>query len=168
MSWTPRVPCHSNTKWCNMNLLSSCNLNSSLVKVSSRSDVSCFFDIHHSHSCSFNRVWTKWIRFLLISRHWVSIYTSTWCNHGHTHLVLVSFPAKKSGSLALMVTLVDPHLGHYLRHPNFPQCSSSAWLSPNFVLWFPLVGPQTQKKHSQEPKILCMNSPPLGLPPPTF
>jgi hypothetical protein len=81
------------------------------------------------------------------------MYTSTWCNHGHTRLVLVSFPTKEFDNFALMVALVKLALGG-LWHPNFLQCGSSIWLSFDYVLWLPLVGPQTHEKHSQKPKIL--------------
>ncbi len=47
-------------------------------------------------------------------RHYVSIYTSIWYNHGRTRLVLVSFPAKEFGSLALKVVLAEPPLGAML------------------------------------------------------
>jgi len=39
------------------------------------------------------------------------MYAFTWCNHSRIHLVLVSFPAKESDNLALMVGLVEPPLG---------------------------------------------------------
>jgi len=94
-----------------MNLPSSHNLNSSQERVSSSSGVSCFWDIHHSHGCSFNMVWVKWIRSLLVLKCCVSIYASTWCDHGHTHLVFVSFPTKEFDSLTLMVALAEPPFG---------------------------------------------------------
>lgn len=68
-------------------------------------------NIHHSHACSFDKVWTKWICSLSILRLCISIYASICCNHNHTLLVLVSFLAKESNSLAFMVTLVKPPLG---------------------------------------------------------
>jgi hypothetical protein len=39
------------------------------------------------------------------------MYAFTWCNHGQTCLVLVSFLAKEFGNLTLMVALAEPPLG---------------------------------------------------------
>lgn len=53
----------------------------------------------------------KWIHFLSILRCCISIYTSTWCSHNHTFLVLVFFLAKESINLTSMVALAEPPLG---------------------------------------------------------
>ncbi len=78
---------------------------------SGRSDISYFWDTHHSHTCSFNKVWVKCIHSLSVLRCYVSIYAFTWCNHGCIHLVLVFFPMKEFGNLALMVTLAKLAFG---------------------------------------------------------
>ncbi len=39
------------------------------------------------------------------------MYASIWCNYNHTYFVLVSFPMKEFGSLALMATLAEPPFG---------------------------------------------------------
>lgn len=118
-----------------MNLSSNHNLNSSQVKVSSRFGVSCFWDIHHFHACSFNRVWVKWICSLLVSKCYVSIYASIWCNHGHTRLVLVSFLMKGSSSFALIIALAEPPLGALLMAPN----PFTMWFINLVVSWFYVV-----------------------------
>ncbi len=53
------------SRWFRCELLANRNFNSSQVRVSSRLGISYFWDIHHSHMCSFNKVWTKWISFTI-------------------------------------------------------------------------------------------------------
>jgi hypothetical protein len=57
------------------------------------------------------------MRSLSNSRHYISKYALTWCNHGHIIFVLVSFLAKESSNLALMATLAKPPLGVVLMTP---------------------------------------------------
>jgi hypothetical protein len=136
--WAPSSPWVSSkksipsqsTKWCGMNLSSNHNLNSFHVRVSSRSNVSYFWNIHHSHACSFNRVWMKRIHSLLVLRR-VSMYVYTWCNHSCNRLVFVYFCTKETGNLALLVTLAQPPLGALLMAPK----PSSMWFINLVVAW---------------------------------
>lgn len=128
-----------NTKWCNVNLPFNHNLNSSHVKVSRRSNVSYLRDIYHTHVCSFNRVWMKCFHFLLVSRCCISIYTSTLCNHNHTHFVLVSFFVKESNNLTFIlehISLMTPNLSMIqlkslanllLCITISPHCTTNSW-----------------------------------------
>ncbi len=61
----------------------------------------------------------KWIHFLSISKCCISKYTSIWCSHNHTLLVLVFFLAKESNNFTFMVPLVEPYFKHVpLMTPN--------------------------------------------------
>lgn len=77
------------------------------------------------------------------------------------------FFAKKFGNLALMVALVKLMLGAFLITPKL----STMRLISLAISWFrvvtSLVGPQTHRRHPQEPKILWMIFPLLEPFPPT-
>ncbi len=66
------------------------------------------------------------------------MYTSTWCNHGCTFFVLVFFPTKEFGNLALMATLVKPPLG---APPMIPHPSTIWLMSFAILLFYDVVCP---------------------------
>lgn len=114
----------------------------------------CLFLKHHqSHACSFKTISTKCIQSFSLLRCYVSMYASIWCNHECILFVLVSFPTKEFGNLALMTaTLVESPFEATLAEsplkvtPMTPNPSTMRFISFMISLCFDVVWPRYTMK----------------------